>query len=294
MSETTREIFTQPAVWREAVKLAGTARDALPVAGDRVLAVGCGTSYHMALAASRLRESLGMGESDTATPSQLPERNYDSFLVVSRSGTTTEILGAMDWARKKGLRVIALTAVEASPVAELAHDAVVLDFADESSVVQTRFATGALSLLRAHLGEDVEALASQAEERLTLALQVEPADFERFVFLAQSWAVGLAHEAALKVREAASAWSESYAAPEYRHGPMSATSDRTLVWGIGAVDGAIMSDARQAGATVVGSSCDPMVALVDVQRLAVALAEARGLDPDRPRFLNRSVVLSRA
>jgi fructoselysine-6-P-deglycase FrlB-like protein len=28
-----------------------------------------------------------------------------------------------------------------------------------------------------------------------------------------------------------------------------------------------------------------------VQRLAVALAEAAGLDPDRPRHLSRSVVL---
>jgi glucosamine 6-phosphate synthetase-like amidotransferase/phosphosugar isomerase protein len=34
-----------------------------------------------------------------------------------------------------------------------------------------------------------------------------------------------------------------------------------------------------------------MAELVRVQRLAVALAAARGLDPDRPRNLSRSVVL---
>jgi fructoselysine-6-P-deglycase FrlB-like protein len=35
-----------------------------------------------------------------------------------------------------------------------------------------------------------------------------------------------------------------------------------------------------------------MAELVMAQRLAVALAGARGLDPDRPRYLARSVVLS--
>jgi fructoselysine-6-P-deglycase FrlB-like protein len=34
-----------------------------------------------------------------------------------------------------------------------------------------------------------------------------------------------------------------------------------------------------------------MVELVAIQRAAVALAKARGLDPDEPRHLSRSVVL---
>ena len=40
------------------------------------------------------------------------------------------------------------------------------------------------------------------------------------------------------------------------------------------------------------ATLDPMAELVMAQRLAVALAEAHGLDPDRPRHLARSVVLS--
>jgi fructoselysine-6-P-deglycase FrlB-like protein len=35
-----------------------------------------------------------------------------------------------------------------------------------------------------------------------------------------------------------------------------------------------------------------MAELILIQRMAVALAEARGMDPDRPRHLTRSVVLS--
>ena len=48
---------------------------------------------------------------------------------------------------------------------------------------------------------------------------------------------------------------------------------------------------RSTGASVVENGADPMAALVGIQRAAVALAQARGLDPDRPRHLTRSVVL---
>ena len=49
---------------------------------------------------------------------------------------------------------------------------------------------------------------------------------------------------------------------------------------------------RGTGATLVETGdLDPMAALVLAQRFAVAAAEARGLDPDHPRNLTRSVVL---
>ena len=62
------------------------------------------------------------------------------------------------------------------PAAALATDAVVLDFADEQSVVQTRFATSTLALLRAHMGEDLDPIACDAEVavRLPLPLRARP------------------------------------------------------------------------------------------------------------------------
>jgi fructoselysine-6-P-deglycase FrlB-like protein len=123
---------------------------------------------------------------------------------------------------------------------------------------------------------------------------VDPASgLEQFVFLGTGWTLGLADEAALKMREAALAWSESYPAMEYRHGPISLAGPSTLVWMFGAGDDDLERDVRATGATVVaGSDLDPMADLILAQRLAVALAEAKGLDPDQPRHLTRSVVLS--
>ena len=91
--------------------------------------------------------------------------------------------------------------------------------------------------------------------------------------------------------EAGGAWAESYPAMEYRHGPISVANERTLVWMLGRCEPALIEDIRETGASVVENGVDPMAELVAVQRAAVALANARGLDPDRPRHLTRSVVL---
>ena len=79
---------------------------------------------------------------------------------------------------------------------------------------------------------------------------------------------------------------------EYRHGPISLAGPRTAVWLIGEQPDGLADEVRETGATVVESDLDPLAQLVQAQRAAVALAAARGLDPDQPRHLTRSVVLA--
>jgi len=287
----TGEIASQPVLWREAASVASAVAGLLPVPGESAAAIGCGTSHHIARAYAALREERNLGTTDAATASELsPHRSYGRVVAISRSGTTTEVLRTL-----KGLRgsvaTVAITAVPGSPVTSSADDTIVLDFANEQSVVQTRFATTALALLRAHIGDRLEAAIVDGEAALAGALPVEPSEFRQFVFLGQGWTVGLANEAALKLREAASAWTEAYPAMEYRHGPISAAGHATLVWAIGPVDPGVLADAADTGATIVNGGADPMAELVLIQRMAVELAEAHGLDPDHPKHLTRSVVL---
>jgi fructoselysine-6-P-deglycase FrlB-like protein len=291
MSETLREIESQPAVWREAVALLPEVASRLPAAGARVALIGCGTSYYMAQAVAAARELGGLGESDAFVASEMPGgRTYDLVIAISRSGTTTEVVRALE-ALPSGSRSLAITTNGDAPVERAATDSILMPFADEASIVQTRFATAALALLRAHVGHALDAAIAHAEQALARPLPVEPPDFEQFVFLGTGWTAGLAGEAALKFRESGAAWAESYPAMEYRHGPISVASDRTLVWMLGDAEQDLVDDIRATGASVVGSPADPMAELVTVQRAAVALAEARGLDPDKPRHLTRSVVL---
>jgi len=288
-TRTKAEIASQPACWRRVSEALPPAAAALPVAGERVAVVGCGTSWFMAMSYAALREQAGQGETDAFTASELPDgRSYDAVVAITRSGTTTEVMQALR--RVDAPRTVAVTAVAGSPVTEAAQRSVVLDFADETSVVQTRFATTALALLRAHLGHDVAALAAGAEQALAQPL-VDAAQISQVTFVGTGWTIGLAHEAALKLREAAQFWTEAYPAMDYRHGPIAIAEPGRLVWSFGTPPPGLDSDVAATGATFITSDLDPLAHLVVAQRFAVALAEARSLDADRPRHLTRAVVL---
>jgi CRISPR-associated protein Cas5a/b/c len=290
VSEIEQEIASQPACWARAAEVALTVRAELPQPGDRVAVVGCGTSFYMARAVAALREAHGGGETDAFPASEFPiGRSYDRIVAISRSGTTTEVVHLLE--RLGSVPRVVVTADPGSPVAELAETSIVLDFADERSVVQTRFATSALAMFRAHFGEDLDRAIEDAERALIEPLDPDPTRFGHVVFLGHGWTVGIAEEAALKLREASQTYSEAYPAMEYRHGPISLADPRSLVWIVGSPDPTLAHDIRSTGATVRVASLDPMAELVLVHRAAVALAEAKGLDPDHPPHLTLSVLL---
>ena len=245
----------------------------------------------MALAYAAAREPAGCGETDAFYASEAPlRRRYDAVVAISRSGTTSEVLNLLE-VLAPSLPTYALVGVADSPIAEVARHVVTLDFADERSVVQTRFATTALAYLLATVGVDIESAAADAERALEQRLPLDAAGPNAFVFLGRGWTVGLADEAALKLREAALAQAESYPALEYRHGPIARAEAGTVVWPLGDVGRDLLGDIESTGATIVSNGLHPLAELVLVQRAAVARAKARSLDPDHPRNLTRSVVL---
>lgn len=285
------EVESQPDVWRRALADAGaTAPLARP--GERVLLLGCGTSAFVAESVAVLREAAGLGPTDAAYASEpFPWRDYDTVVALTRSGTTTEVLEALA-ALPAGTRRVVVTGVADAPVVGLADEVLLLDYADETSVVQTRFPTTTLLLARAAFGEDVSGLPDACARALTEPLGVDPAAYDHFVFLGRGWTRGLAQEAALKIRESAQAWAETYPLLDYRHGPLAVAGPRSLVWVVGASDPTLEADVRAVGATVVAGAHDPLVELAVLQRLALAVARDRGLDPDHPRHLTRSIVLA--
>src|SRR5215210_6573080 len=263
------EITSQPACWRRSARLAAGSVLKLPYAGERVAALGCGTSWYVAQAYASRRAELhwALGVTDAFTPTELPiERPIDRTVVITRSGTTTEALRSIERMQREATFTTVITAVGDSPAAELAGHLITLGFADERSVVQTRFATSALALLRAHLGEDLSHAIADAERALAMPLPNEPSAFDHFVFLGAGWSVGIANEAALKLREAAQAHTESYPTMEYRHGPISLAGPSSLVWILGSPDPGVADDVRRTGATVRVGELDPMAELVLIQR----------------------------
>lgn len=290
MSHVRTEVASQPACWARAATMAGDC-PSLPSGGERVAVVGCGTSWFVAQSYAALREHRGHGETDAYAASEFPDgRRYDRVLAISRSGTTTEVLELLG--RLNDAETVAVTANPEAPITTAVSAVVALSFADERSVVQTRFATTALALLRAHLGDDMNRVVEDGRHCGEAALPADLLEAKQVTFLGRGWTVGLAHEAALKMREAAGAWSESYPAMEYRHGPISIAEPGRVIWMFGALPPGLAEEVTATGATMVASGdCDPLAHLILAQRLAVEQAAMRGLDPDRPRHLTRSVVL---
>ena len=286
------EMASQPDVWARGVELAGSVADVLPKPGERVAFVGCGTSWFVSQVAAAWRESAGLGESDAFTATEFPAaRTYDRVVTITRSGTTSEVLDLLGSLKGK-VPTVSLTADLDTPVVEAADQIVDLSFADEKSVVQTRFATTAMILFRQAFGLVPDGLLEACRQVGTVELPPAHVGAEQVSFLGAGWTVGVAHEAALKYRETSSSWAESYSAMEYRHGPISIAEPGRLVWMFGEAPSGLADQVAATGAEFVDHDLDPMVDLVLAQRVAVARALSLGLDPDQPRHLTRSIILS--
>jgi fructoselysine-6-P-deglycase FrlB-like protein len=286
------ELATQPDDWLTARDLAREHAGLLPQPGERVAILGCGSSLYVGHAVAAKREAAGLGETD-AWPAgdTVPDRPYDRIVAITRSGTTTEVLDALD--RLAGRApVTVITADPTSPVADRG-EVISLEYADEKSVVQSRTMTSAVAMFRWHLGEDLSGAVEEAREVLALdeSWFDELRRIDQFSFVGAGWTYGLAEEAALKLKESTQAWTESWHQSEYRHGPISIAEPGRAVWAFGPLIPNFERDVKATGATLLHSDLDPLAELVKVHRLCLLRATDRGLDADRPRNLTRSIIL---
>ncbi|WOH20064.1 SIS domain-containing protein [Paenarthrobacter sp. GOM3] len=289
------ELVSQPDVWQRAVEQAGS-EQLLPADGKRIAVIGCGTSWFMAQSYAAARESAGKGVTDAFAASEAflnhnsAGRQYDAVVAITRSGTTTEVLEIL--AELKGIvPTVAIIGDTTSPIIELADAVIGLQYADERSVVQTRFATTALVYLLSSLGINVQQAIEDARDAVSAPVSQELLDAEQFTFLGAGWTVGLAHEAGLKMREAVQGWTESYPAMEYRHGPISIAAPGRVTWLFGAQPEGLDNDMAVTGALYVHTGKHPLAELARVHKVTLERARVRGLNPDLPRNLTRSVIL---
>ncbi|AFR31333.1 SIS domain-containing protein [Arthrobacter sp. Rue61a] len=289
------ELVSQPDVWQRAIEQSG-AEDLLPADGQRIAVIGCGTSWFMAQSYAAARESAGKGVTDAFAASEAflnsnsAGRRYDAVVAITRSGTTTEVLEIVA-ALKAVVPTVALIGDTSSPIASLADAVIGLPYADERSVVQTRFATTALVYLLSSLGIDLQSAISDARCAVSAPVAQDLLDAEQFTFLGTGWTVGLAHEAGLKMREAVQGWTESYPAMEYRHGPISIAAPGRVTWLFGDQPEGLDQDMAMTGALYIRTDKHPLAELARVHKVTLERARVHGLNPDLPRNLTRSVIL---
>ncbi len=254
-SHTWQEILSQPQTWQATLDAFAVGKTALEeFAGqadvDQILVVGCGSTYYLSqTAAATLTHCSGIPA--RALPSSelwlfpgTVSPNPTLLLAVSRSGTTTETLRALERFREAGGGLaIAVTCYPESPLSRQADFALVTPAGQEQSIAQTRSFTSMLLLIQAlaaTLAGDEGMLERlnrlpDALEDLVVRLGDLPQrlgadqEIERFFFLGGGPLYGLANEAMLKAKEMSLSHAEAYHPLEFRHGPMSMANERALV-----------------------------------------------------------------
>lgn len=345
---TQAEIASEPSAWDECLKILGRGnhlaklRQIFAADGDW-LTIGCGSSYYAAQVAAATWTAL-TGERAHAFPASeillFPElvvprsRNWRPMLI-SRSGHTSEVLKAAEYLEKeRNLRTMAVSCVANQPLEALSSMTVVLPPADEKSMVMTRsfssmilalqyLAAGwagnsefqdALRKISAPIGRLLEGLPARLEQF------VATHEFEDYVFLGQGPLYGIANEAMLKVKEMSCSYAQCFHTLEFRHGPKSIVSPRTLVTffiseaGYAAECGMLEEVKKLGGITLVVTNradtairraADFLVELnLDVPEYARSVAyiptgqllglytgRKKGIESDRPPNLTRAVIL---
>jgi len=247
--------------------------------GARVLFMGCGTSFHAALACGPAAQALDV------VSGLAPEA--DVLVAISHEGETRLTREALEgFAGETWL----ITGAAESPIAGLAGHVVVATPEVEESYCHTVSYTCAVAAGRALLGEDVTGLPQRVERELDAAA-LGASEHDRFVLVGAGRDAPTVLEAVLKLREGARVAAEAHHTEQVLHGHLAAIdpSVRCLV-----LEGetraaeraaAVMRALEELGcdATLVPTS-HPVVDIVRFQRLTCDLAEARGIDPDMIRW----------
>lgn len=253
---TEAEILSEPRCWAEALRSLERDREvgeilALSSSSNGRLFIGCGSSYYVALAAAASWTAL-TGQGARALPASelllfpelyLRDKAPLEVFLISRSGTTSEILKAADYLKSNQILTFAISCAPGQELEKLVRATVCLPAADEKSTVMTRSFTSmlvGLQFIAAKLAghdrflESLGGLPAQAQPALDLMVRripefVQSHDFADYVFLGQGPFYGLASEGALKVKEMSRSYAQSYHTLEFRHGPKSIVGPETLI-----------------------------------------------------------------
>lgn len=225
---------------------------------DRVVILGCGTSYHAGLVAAYMFEQWAKLHVDVELASEWRYRDTpmsENTLVigVTQSGETADTLAAMQRAVASGAHVIAVTNVLGTQATRIGHGTLFTRAGLEVSVASTKAHVSqimAFALLAMFLAEERGTLDEHERDEIRQELHRIP-DLLRVMLESQSWnenvraiaeryndrgffmyigrhaGLPVCLEGALKLREITYIPTDAYAAGEMKHGPIALLDSRT-------------------------------------------------------------------
>lgn len=264
-----KEIFEQPRSIHDTmrgridpktgtVKMAGlkTIHDSLMDA-NRLILVGCGTSWHAAMVGEYLIEDLARVPVEVEYASEFRYRNpvlgpKDVVIAVSQSGETADTLAAIKMAKKAGATVFGICNVVGSSIARETNAGAFTHAGPEIGVASTKAFTAqvtVLTLMAIYLGQHRQTLSKTKAIQLVKALTKIPSLIDKMLvqddtilkaavslnkadnalFLGRGLQFPVALEGALKLKEISYIHAEGYPSAEMKHGPIALITEKMPV-----------------------------------------------------------------
>ncbi|MFN8322905.1 MAG: glutamine--fructose-6-phosphate transaminase (isomerizing) [Chitinophagales bacterium] len=215
---------------------------------DRIIIIGCGTSWHAGLVGEYLFEDIARIPVEVEYASEFRYRNpvineNDLVIAISQSGETADTLAAIELAKEKGATIFGLCNVVGSSIPRASHAGAYTHAGPEIGVASTKAFTAQVSILTLwafgfaelrgkatkqdlrNAFAELETIPSKVAKTLECENQViEIAklfkDAQNFLYLGRGYQFPVALEGALKLKEISYIHAEGYPAAEMKHGPI--------------------------------------------------------------------------
>lgn len=215
---------------------------------DRIVIVGCGTSWHAGLVAEYLFEELARINVEVEYASEFRYRNpvigdKDVVIAISQSGETADTLAAIELAKSKGATIFGVCNVVGSSIARATDAGAYTHAGPEIGVASTKAFTAQVTVLtliaiatakrKGTITEDsylqllneLEGIPAKVERVFENAAKIKEIAFiftyaRNFIYLGRGLNFPVALEGALKLKEISYIHAEGYPAAEMKHGPI--------------------------------------------------------------------------
>lgn len=213
----------------------------------RLMLIGCGTSYHSAVATRQLLEELTELPVMVELASDFLDRNTPVFrddvcFFISQSGETADSLMALRYCKQRGALIVGVTNTVGSSICRESHCGIHINAGPEIGVASTKAYTSqfislvmfalvmsedriSLQTRRNEIIKGLENLNEQIKEVLSVDKDVEALAKDMYqnkslLIMGRGYNFATCMEGALKVKELTYMHSEGILAGELKHGPL--------------------------------------------------------------------------
>ncbi len=253
------------------------------------------------------------------------------ILAISQSGETIDLIDALKSIKNSGTEIISIVNVQGSTLDRMSDKRIYMNVGPEICVLSTKSYTASVSILMLLAGcmnESYETIKEELNEINRHIYYLTSENARKYIkelsqllrYTNHLFTIGrkrdypTAMEAALKIKEVSYIHAEGFAGGQIKHGPIAMIENGTpcIVFVPNDNSDEILSNAQELksrGAFIIGVSdtnhnvfdfwikvrgpdkFSPILRTIPIQILAYYLAVLKGLDPDKPRNLAKSVTV---